>query len=213
MARRILDFDPTVPYHVSSRCINKEWFGLPMPAVWKIATDHLFFVKHAYQLKIYSFVLMSNHFHLIVQAPENNLSEAMAYFLREMSKDLTKSSGRLNQTWGGRFFRSRLGSYHYFMQAYKYVYQNPIRAGLCSSVETYPFSTLGALFGQTPLEIPLEYDAVLFENDFSEALKWLNRRPAPEDLQALRKALMKTDFKLCKCPKKKSPNPLEFRLL
>lgn len=212
MARRISKFDPTTPYHISSRCINREWFGLSMELVWKIMSDHLYFAKHSYQIKIFSFVLMNNHFHLLAQAPENNFSEAMAYFLRESSKDLTKCSGRLNQTWGGRFFRSRLGSYHYFMQAYKYVYQNPLRAKICQNVEEYPFGTLAGLLGFQKLILPLEYDSVLFDNDLIETLSWLNRSPEKDDCEAIRKALQKRDFTLSRCPNKKSLNSLESRL-
>lgn len=214
MARRTFEIDSTTPYHVSSRCINREWFGLPLEQVWQITTDQLFFVKHAYDLKIFSFVLMQNHFHLIVQAPEGNLSTAMAYFLRETSKELTKSSGRINRTWGGRFFRSRLGNYHYLMQTYKYVYQNPIRAGICNFAEQYPYSTLSGLLGFQKLTVPLEPDFILSsEQKLEDILKWLNQLPAKEDLEAVRRALLKKDFTLPRCLKKKSLNPLELRLL
>jgi REP element-mobilizing transposase RayT len=213
MARRLFEFDPTTPYHVSSRCINREWFGLSMDQVWDLSNDHLYFVTKAYDLKVYSFVLMQNHFHLIAQAPLGNMSEAMAYFLRETSKDLTRASGRINRTWGGRFFRSRLGSYHYGLHAYKYVYQNPIRAQICQRVEQYKYSTLPGLLGLQKLKLPLEYDSILFDNDLEWTLKWLNELPSTENNEVIRKALRKKDFQISKVKTTKGPHSLEVDLL
>lgn len=213
MARRSQEIDPTTPYHLSSRCINREWFALPMEQVWKITCLHLHATKHFYNLKILSYVLMSNHFHLIAQAPDGNLSHAMAFFLRETSRDLTKSSGRINQTWGGRFFRSRLGSYHYFMHAYKYLYQNPLRAGVTSDVMKYPYSTLPGLLGISRLEIPVDYDAVLFDNQTDLILKWLNQIPSQTHTEDVRKALRRGDFKFPKVSRINKPHPLEISLL
>jgi putative transposase len=209
MARTSFECDPSTPYHLSARCINKDWFELPMDLVWELMNRQLYLVKTGFGLKIFSFVLMTNHYHLIAQAPEGNLSEAMRYFQRATSRELTKASHRLNQTWGSRFFRSRLGSYHYFLQAYKYIYQNPLHAKTCQWVEEYPFSTLNGVLGFGKLLIPIEYDTVLFEGDLEETLRWLNQLPEERQKEEVRKALRRQDFVFVKDPRTKKRSSLE----
>ncbi len=75
-----------------------------MSEVWRIFESQLYFCKHAFNLKIYSFVLMSNHYHLILSAPDCNLSEAMQYFIREVSRELNRCGNRINRTFSSRFF-------------------------------------------------------------------------------------------------------------
>lgn len=193
MPRKIIPICPQDPYHISARCHNQEWFALPMPEVWSIMEDYLYLVGHLYQLKIHAFVLMSNHFHWILTAPDGNLSNALLYFMRETSKEITRLTGRINQTYGARNYKTHLSSYHYFMNTYKYIYQNPLRAGICDRVENYPYSTLTGLCGNKKLIIPLMEDTLLFESNFrDDTLKWLNLRPGLEHEIEMKTALRKS---------------------
>jgi len=198
MARKNVVIDPNTPYHLSSRCINRDWFQQPISEVWSCFSDQLYFAKHAFDLRIHSVTLMQNHFHMIVRAPQGNLSEAMAYFLRETSRELTKSSHRINGTWGNRFFRSALTEYHHYMCAYKYVYRNPVEANTCTFVEEYPYSTLHGLLGFSKLMIPVEHDTVLFDHEIEKSLLWLNSKSEKTDWESIRKALRRKSFKLPK---------------
>ncbi|MFS4458759.1 transposase [Bdellovibrio sp. HCB2-146] len=205
MPRKNFVQDPNLPYHIISRCINRDWFAQEMPLVWKIVTRHLFFVNHAFNLRIHGFVLMNNHFHMIIRAPDGNLSEAMAYFLRETSRDLTRLSNRINQTFGGRFRRSLISSPHYYSHAYKYLYRNPVEAGLCERVEDYEYSSLQGLLGKRWLDVPISED----ENwaNFAsreETLEWLNASPKKEHWEEVRKALRRSEFKLAPVNQRKS---------
>ncbi|MCB0340724.1 MAG: transposase [Bdellovibrionales bacterium] len=183
------------PFHITARCINKEWFHLPMPAVWTVMENYLYFIHHEYKIILHAFVLMTNHFHLIATAPEANISEAMNYFMRETSRNLTEASGRINQTYGSRFFRTLIESEHYYQHAYKYVYRNPVEAGLTNKVEDYPYSTLHGLMGRSHTLIPTTYDDTLF-SDLEATLNWLNQPPQRDDLSAVQSALRKRVFKL-----------------
>ena len=62
MARSLHVDQGEFPYHVVAKCINGDWFSIPMERVWEIVSEQLYFVHHAYGLRILSFVLMSNHF-------------------------------------------------------------------------------------------------------------------------------------------------------
>lgn len=183
-----------------------------MDEVWILMTNQLYLVKHAFDLRVHSFVLMNNHYHLIVSAPKANLSAAMAYFQNQTSRELTHASRRENLTWSGRFFRCRLGSHQYFLNTYKYIYQNPLRAGICKYAEEYRYSTLAGLVAGQLLSVPLEYDSIIFDGDFDRTLRWINALSNKDDLDAIRKALRRSDFKLPK-DKTRRKHRLESQLL
>jgi putative transposase len=199
------------PYHVSARCHNKDWFDLPMEKVWQVMSEQLYFAHHAYQLRIHSFVLMNNHFHLLVRTPRANLSEAMSYFMRETSREIARQSGRINQTYGDRYHRTLICSNHYFMHAYKYIYRNPVEAGLTARVENYPHSTLHGLIRGSHCLIPIEEDTLLFAEGrgVSQTLQWLNHSPSLENKEALQKALRLREFRLGKQRRNKKRHVLE----
>ena len=204
-------FNPTTdPYHIAARCINKEWFHSPTSEVWEIFNDELYLVQKLFDLKVFSFVLMSNHFHLLASAPNADLSLAMNYFLRESSRIILKSNHRINGTFAGRFFRCRIQSYHHFTTVYKYIYRNPVEAGLCTWAEEYPWSTLNGILGFSKLILPLEEDKLLFDTGVEPTLKWLNEKPEEFNRNSVRLAIRKPNFKLPLQGKK--PNCLETQL-
>lgn len=157
--------------------------------------DYLHFINKNFGVDILAFVLMGNHFHLLARFPEANLGESMRYFMRETSRQITYSSGRINQTYGSRFFRSLIGSPHYYLHAYKYVYRNPVDAGLCSRAEDYAFSSLSGLVGRTKLPFPISEDDTLF-NDLAGTLAWINTTPPEAHRQIIRKSLRRQIFKV-----------------
>lgn len=182
------------PYHITARCINKEWFHIPLIEVWEIFSDYLFFIHHAFNVKIHCFVLMNNHFHLILSTPKSNLSETMNYFMRETSKQFGLVSGRINQIYGGPYFWSQLKSDVSYGHAYKYVYRNPVENGICLKVEDYPFSTLHSLMGKNKTIIPISEDTMLF-SDVRNQIKWLNESYKSENFkQEIKNALRKREF-------------------
>ena len=187
------------PYSITARCINREWFNLPMIVVWEIFCGELTKVCEKHNLLIHSFVLMSNHFHLIASTPESNISECMQRFMHASSLKLTKQGNRINGTFAGRHYKTILHDYNYYLNAYKYIYQNPIRAGLCKNAEDYEFSTLNSLVGQSEARVPLVRDAEYCSNPIG-ILRWLNERPQELKVEAVRYALKRQYFK----PKKQN---------
>ncbi len=196
------------PYHITARCINKEWFNIPLPQVWEIFSDYLFFIHHAFDVKIHSFVLMNNHFHLILSTPEANLCQTMNYFMRETSRQFGLASERINQIYGGPYFWSQLRSEIYYGHAYKYVYRNPVEGGLSLKVEDYTFSTLHALIGKSKTIIPILEDTLLF-SDVESNMKWLNTDYKSQNYKLeIKMALRKNQFQFGR-DKDRNPSILE----
>jgi REP element-mobilizing transposase RayT len=195
------------PYQITGRCLNREWFAVPIEVVWRILSDQLYFISHAYEIKIHQFVVMNNHFHLMASTPTGSISSAMQFFMSQTSRCLAKEANRINHIWGARFYRSEITSEFHFLNAYKYNYLNPVRAKICKRAEDYPYSTLSGKIGRTHLIVPVTNDRILF--DALEAqLSWINDLPSDEDILAIRKALKKPVFRFAKNGRK--PHHLNF---
>ena len=82
-------------------------------------------------------VVMPDHVHFIVSIPDKtSLSEVMRNFKRWSAK-------RLSIAWQRGFFEHRLRSYPSANQKFKYVMNNPVRAGLVSCPEEWPYTFIG----------------------------------------------------------------------
>lgn len=199
-------------YHLSARCNNGDWFDQPLEIVWDTMSRYLHFLHFAFGVRIKSFVLMANHFHLIARFPEGNISAAMLYFMRETSKAIAKQDQRINHVYGGRFFRSRITNDHHLSHVYKYVYRNPVEAGVVTRAEDYRFSTLNGVLGRAHLLIPLECDVYLFTYGPWPALHWLNHQPEDSARLCIKRALKHPLFRIAEPRSKRTPHPLETYL-
>jgi putative transposase len=181
------------PYHVSSRCNNKVFFPLPLTEVWEIMLRQLKLVHEEHQLAVHAFVLMGNHFHLLCHTPRANLDLAMRDFLRQTSVEVTRRAQSINHLWGGRYKWSLIDSQTYYYHVYRYIFQNPLRAGLVEKVENYPFSSLMA-----PVPFPLHsFVPMSFGGHEGERL-WLNQRYSEEDRESIRSGLRHSQFDINK---------------
>lgn len=206
--RKILPINPETPYHLCARTNERVDFGPPLDFVWQCMENYLHFLHFVYDVRVHSFVLMPNHFHLIARFPSVNLGEAMNYFMRETSREISRACGRENHLYGTRVFRSALTSFHYFTHAYKYVYRNPVEAGLSARVEMYSYSTLQSLLGIKHGMIPLQEDQLLFD-DVEGQLCWLNQSPDRQSREAVKMGLRRQEFTLPRNRQSRRPNLLE----
>jgi putative transposase len=181
------------PYNIGARCINREWFNLPMERVWEIFCEEMKRTIKEKDLKVHSFVLMSNHFHLIASTPRANISECMHQFMAMTSRRLTKEGNRINETYAGRHYKCILNCQNYYLNAYKYNYRNPVAAGACKHVEDYPYSTLRGLINPVERKFPICEDTT-FNADPRGILRWLNVTPDPNKLEAVRFGLKRQYF-------------------
>lgn len=195
-ARAILQSE--YPYSITARCINREWFNIPMDDVWEIFCEELSRANSEYDLMIHSFILMSNHYHLIASTPQANISECMQQFMHKTSRKLTHSGNRINQTYAGRHYKCILDNPNYYLNAYKYNYRNPVTAGICKDVLDYKYSTLHSTVGLSLPKIPTAEDTTYLA-DPEGTLNWLNKEPDAAKYEAVRYALKRSYFLPKKC--------------
>ncbi len=207
MSRIPRKLSPQFPIHITGRRNNREIFPISMPEAWEVFSDYLFAIHQRHQIQVCSFVLMPNHFHLICLDPKSKLPSAMALFMKETCREINHISERQNRLWGNPYFSSVISSPIYYLHAYKYVYRNPVAAGICRKVEEYPWSTIPFLLGERRGIIPLLNDDTLFSS-IDSTLRWLNETYDELEAKALKLAFQKKVFEIPVETKTKRKNPL-----
>lgn len=193
MPRSLLIRTDEYPYHVVNRSNNKEFFYLDLDELWLIFIDILGVLHYEYKCNIHSFVLMSNHYHLILSTPQKNLSEAMNYMHREVAKRANKKAKRINHFFGGRYKPCLIQNENYYWNAVKYVFRNPVDAGLCNRVEKYKYSSLN--FSDSQLWQMVDF-FTFPQNTINLDLNWLNEAHPHMQRLAIKKGLRRFKFEL-----------------
>ena len=168
MPRKNLIRTNLYPYHVYIRTNNKEWFDLPMAEVWELCLNALKTSQKQHKVQIYCFVLMSNHYHLMIKTPESNLDKFMYSFNSALSKSIRQKTERINRIFGDRYKWSLIRSNQYYLKVLKYIYYNPMKSNLSAQCQDYPFSTLHYIQKQNELKIKLYQPIIGNINDFLE---------------------------------------------
>ncbi len=192
MPRKLLFETDKFPYHIYNRSNNKDFFYLDNQILWHIFMDVFSVLGEEYGVVIHSFVLMNNHYHLILSTPEMNLSAAMTYMHREVAKKANKRSQRMNHFFGGRYKWSVISDESYYWNVVKYVFRNPVSAGICSKVEDYRFSSFNRgsdhdwrmvdFFQDSKVQVNLDCD-------------WLNEVFLSDQAKSLSLGLRRREFK------------------
>jgi putative transposase len=100
-------------------------------------------------LQIYSYCLMTNHVHLIVN-PANepaNLGLLMKRLAGRHTRRINQLKGRTGTSWEGRFKCSPIDTNNYLLACTRYVDLNPVRAGIVERPQDYPWSSYRARAG------------------------------------------------------------------
>lgn len=200
MARKTLIRSNEHPYHVTGRANNREHFPIALNRVWEICIQELLETEIRFGIRVHAFVLMPNHFHLLVSTPNEDIGQSMQYFMQSVTKITNHRAGRSGRVFGSKYHWSLIHCVDYFDCAIKYVYRNPVKAGICDRVEEYEFSTLGSVLGRYRSELqlhpPIGEQFLTPQNQPLEYVNWLNIPFRSEDEILIQKGLKRTTFTL-----------------
>jgi|TARA_Y100000310_G_scaffold330200_1_gene401459 REP element-mobilizing transposase RayT len=160
MSRPIRIEFPGALYHVSNR-------GAVERSIVKNDADRRAFlhtmgsVVSRCRWLLHSYVLMHDHYHLIVETPKANLSEGM----RQLNGVYTQYFNRTHQSEGtlfqGRFKGILFEREDYLLDLCRHVVLNPVRVGRSTSTDKYRWSSHRAMAGLVKTPDYLHTDAVL----------------------------------------------------
>ena len=101
--------------------------------------------RHGWEILAYC--LMRNHYHLVLRVDERGLSAGMCELNTTYATRFNTKHGRINHLFGKRYWSAYLGTEARLLSAIRYVVQNPQRAGLVGSHESYVWSSYRASIG------------------------------------------------------------------
>jgi REP element-mobilizing transposase RayT len=134
-----LDF-PFARHHVMNRGARRAPV-FERSAVKRLFIDLLGDLPKRFGLKIHGYVVMDNHFHLMVETPKANLSHAMKHLQACFVQKLNAQHGWDGPVFRGRF-RNRVASEdEYWSHLLAYLHLNPVRAGRCKHPNQGGFSS------------------------------------------------------------------------
>ncbi len=99
-----------------------------------------------------AYCLMNNHYHLLIETPEPNLSSGMHLLNGMYTQGFNKRHSRTGHVFQGRYKSIVIEKESYLLELTRYIVLNPVRAGYVDNPDTYRWSSFKATAGliQTP---------------------------------------------------------------
>jgi putative transposase len=147
MPRRPRELIPGGNYHVFSRGNRKG-------EIFSNDRDYSLFLEIVRQVarhrhwKVFSFCLMPNHYHLLVQTPEGDLSRGMQAINGDYAQWFNTTYGFTGHLFQGRFGSVVVESDWHFLELTRYLALNPVRSGLCHRPADWPWSSYPIVAGE-----------------------------------------------------------------
>jgi REP element-mobilizing transposase RayT len=133
-------------YHVTSRGNERR----PIFRSDRDRRTFLTFLGQAakrFQWSVTAYVLMTNHFHLVIQTSEPNLSRGMQWLNGTYAGWFNHRHQRAGHLFQGRFHAFLVEKEAYFAELLRYVVLNPVRAKMVGRPEEYEWSSYCATAG------------------------------------------------------------------
>jgi len=127
-------------YHVMQRGNNKE-------KIFQNDSDKQFFIaelansKKMYGFELYGYVLLDNHYHLLIKTGEIPLSKIMQRLNSLYSRYYNRVHERIDHLFGLRYKAIIIQDEKYLFAVLRYLHWNPIRAGQVKEVVDYKWSS------------------------------------------------------------------------
>jgi len=121
-----------------------------------------------YHVLCHAFCLMGNHYHLLLETPEANLSRAMRQLNGVYSQKFNRRHRRPGHVLEGRFHAQVVDKEAYLRAVCRYIVLNPVRAGFVTHPGQWPWSSYAATAGERPVPAFLRVDWVLALGDTRE---------------------------------------------
>jgi putative transposase len=141
MGRPLRIIQTEYPYHLVCRTNNRT-FRFHRKKTIRIFAKVLTQVTEKYGLKIHHFILMSNHYHIVATATEENLHRAMQYLNSRTAFRFNRTVNRTGHLWGDRYKSCIISTDEYYLACVRYIYRNPIRAKMVEDLEQFEDSSL-----------------------------------------------------------------------
>jgi len=133
-------------YHITSRGNERK------PIFWEdkdreVFLDILTKVNGKYNWLCHAYCLMNNHYHIIIETPEGNLSKGIRQLNGVYTQILNKKYQRVGHIFQGRYNAILIQKENHLLEVSRYVVLNPVRANLAEKPEEWKWSSYRATVG------------------------------------------------------------------
>jgi hypothetical protein len=104
---------------------------------------------------------MDNHYHLLLETREANLSRGMRQLNGIHAQQFNVKHERTGHVFEGRYVALVVDRDSYHLELSRYIVLNPVRAGLCRQPQEWPWSSYRAVMGLAPAPERLEIGRLL----------------------------------------------------
>ena len=138
-----------------------------------------------HNLVIHAYCLMGNHYHLLIETPDGNLSKAMRDINGNYTQWFNSHHEQVGHLFQGRYKAFLVEKDLYFMEVSRYIVNNPVEAGLVDHPQDWQWSNYRSVVGLnlTPdfLETNFTLDHFSSEGDYQSFVEEGFGVPKPHD--------------------------------
>lgn len=147
MPRKPRIFSPTGIYHIILRSINQHII-FEEDADYQKLLYILSDCKKKYDIDIYAYCLMDNHFHLLIHSSEEQLASFFQSLGTRFVRWYNTKYSRSGHLFQDRYYSIPVTGDQQYLSTLTYIHNNPVKSSLCRFPSEYRWSSYNAFFGQ-----------------------------------------------------------------
>ncbi|WP_413694103.1 transposase [Psychromonas sp. KJ10-2] len=126
-----------------------------------------------YNWVIHAYCLMNNHYHLLVETPDANLSKGMRQLNGVFTQSINRKHRRIGHLFQGRYKAILVDRDVYLLELCRYIVLNPIRAHMVNFPDEWLWSSWFCMVGyaESPTWLSTNALLIMFANNRQDAIK------------------------------------------
>ncbi|MDO9530020.1 MAG: transposase [Syntrophales bacterium] len=146
-------------YHVTARG-NERRKIYYAEADYEKFKSYLRDAQEKYGCQLHCYVLMTNHYHLLIETPNANMSKVMHHINGSYTNHINRKRKRSGHLFQGRYKAILIDRDSYLLELSRYVHLNPVRAKMVAKPEDYPHSSYRSFISNSKEDI-VYHDLIL----------------------------------------------------